>query len=105
MSSFTRLPYILEKTPLDRETKLQIIDVLLVTKDQAQIDELMKKLIEWKLADDAATEQFIEQIKALKQAYDQEIETIENKSQRKTLEVADMITKENKIQAIRKRIL
>ncbi len=105
MSSIARLPYILEKTPLEKETKLKIIEIFLHSNDEQQNDELMKKLIEWKLSDDAATEQLTQQIRALKQDFDQEQARLEDRNQRKAMEIADTIMGETKIQQIRNRIL
>jgi len=105
MSSLARLPYILEKTPLDKETKLKIIEIFLHSSDEAQLEELMKKLIEWKLSDDAATEELTKQIQALKEDFDKERAHLEDRSQRQTLEVVDHLSSETKIQHIRNRIL
>lgn len=100
-----KLEPLLRNSILDRETKLQIIDLIVHTKDETSLKALMEHLSAWKQADDETVKQLVDQITALRDSYAQQEEQTEQHKRRKTLELADEVAREEKMQLIRNRIL
>ncbi len=103
--SLNQLENLLQKSPLERETKLQIIDVIAYANDETTVNHLISLLVEWKKRDDEAMTTLTQQIEALKTQRTQDEETITNKAERTAREIADVVGREKKIQTIRNSII
>ena len=103
--SLRKLESLLQKNILDRETKLQIIDLILHAKNESSINELIDHLSTWKQADDELVRQLVEQIADLRRNYREQQTRIGESNRHTALTLADELASEQKIALIRNRIL
>jgi len=75
--SVKQIVEILQNSELDRETKLQIIDILSVSHDQTMIDDLIDLLVAWNEADVQEQADFKEKLEAINQSFEKRKQKIE----------------------------
>lgn len=103
--SLDQVENLLQKSPLDRETKLQIVDLLIYADDETMVNNLIHFLIEWKRTDDEAVKTLTQKIEELTSKRTEDEASITRRGERKTREIADTIGREKKIQQIRNAII
>lgn len=102
--NWSRLQKILLTRPLDRETKLMMIDLLSRVTNQKQEDELLQFIFAWDESEAAIEHELVNDLKELMKRYEQERLTLENKQRTSSLSIADDMHREKKIQELRELI-
>ncbi len=96
---------ILRESPLDRETKLFAIDLITLTEDQTFIQRVMDLILEWKKTDMETVEALQQGLFELAEMYRTNVETLDQKQTRATLDIADQIKSAQQIQKIRQKLI
>lgn len=100
-----QLVKILRESTLDEETKLFIIDLVAFHDDEHFVKKLMELILDWKKTDTEAVAILHDSLFALSEEHKASTEKREHTQHREALTIADAITREEKIQKIRDKIL
>lgn len=92
---------ILRESPLDRETKLFVIDLLTLSDDERLVKDIMDLVLDWKKTDTETVEILHQALFAISEEYRARMEALERTQQTAGLNIADHIKSEEKIQTIR----
>lgn len=96
---------ILQNGQLDRESKLQIIDILSLVHDQKMIDDLIDLLVTWNEADQEEQKDFKEKLKKINQAFELRKQKNEAKALRAEEQIVIDIETAQKVEDLKKQIL
>ncbi|NQV89871.1 hypothetical protein HQ487_00515 [Candidatus Uhrbacteria bacterium] len=99
--SWTRFSKLLETRPLDRETKLMLIDLLARTDDAKLEEELFTFVFAWEEAQAKTQKQLLDGIKRVTDEYAQDKEKIGHTIQKNVLSIADDIHRQKRIEDLR----
>ena len=86
--SWTRFQNILQNRPLDRETKLMLIDLLSMTNDQKLEEDIFKLVFAWEESEAATERQLTEGIKKIMDEYNREEAPAEKQKHKASLPLA-----------------
>ena len=99
--SWTRFQNILQNRPLDRETKLMLIDLLSMTNDQKLEEDIFKLVFAWEESEAATERQLTEGIKKIMDEYNREEAHAEKQKHKASLTLADDLQRNSRIQQLR----
>lgn len=99
--SWTRFQNILQTRPLDRETKLMLIDLLSMSNDSKLEDDLFKLVFAWEESVAATEHQLAEGIKKIIDEYNREEQHLDQQQHKATLSLADDLKRQTRIQQLR----
>ncbi|MFA4845248.1 MAG: hypothetical protein WC654_01685 [Patescibacteria group bacterium] len=99
--SWTRLQNILQTRPLDRETKLMLIDLLSMSSDPKLEEDLFKLVFAWEESEVATEHQLTEGIKKIMDEYNREEAHAEKEKHKASLTLADDLQRTARIQQLR----
>lgn len=102
--SWSRFANILQTRPLDKETKLMLIDLLAIVDDPKQEEEIFSFMFAWEEAEAQTQKELIEGIKRINNEYDLARSTMDAGNQKAALSIADDIVRQKRIQALRTKI-
>jgi len=102
--SWSRFAKILQTRPLDRETKLMLIDLLAAVDDRKQEEEIFSFVFAWEEAEAQTQRELIEGIKRITNEYDLAQTALNAGSQKAALSIADDIARQKRIDDLRTRI-
>jgi len=95
----------LEKSPMDRETKLAIIDLVARLPDDDLIRDLMELLRDWQGMDQKGQARFLQELQKIERGYRASKAKISQKSIRGARELADQARREGEISVLREKII
>lgn len=99
--SWTRFQNILQTRPLDRETKLMLIDLLSMSADPKLEEDLFKLVFAWEESEAATERQLTDGIKKITDEYNREEEHLDKERHKATLTLADDLKRNTRIQQLR----
>ena len=99
-----QLEDILTSSALDRETKLMAIDLIARVPDESLVEEVIQLLSDWKESDDASQETFRHGMEKIVHSFEQKEQQLAEQMKMEGKEVADSISSQTKIDAIRAKI-
>jgi hypothetical protein len=99
--SWTRFQNILQTRPLDRETKLMLIDLLSMTNDQKLEEDIFKLVFAWEESEVATERQLELGIKEIMTKYSQDEAHAEKQKHKASLTLADDLQRTTRIQQLR----
>lgn len=102
--SLEQIAQILQESPLDTETKLFVIDLVVMSQDKKLVQDVMDLVLVWKKADKEMLQTFHDGLFALVDEHEQRVAVAGTKQARAGLEIADQIKTEEKIEKIRKQV-
>ncbi|MCR4313697.1 MAG: hypothetical protein NUV84_00415 [Candidatus Uhrbacteria bacterium] len=102
--SWTRFANLLQTRPLDRETKLMLIDLLAAVDDPKLEEEIFSFVFAWEEAEAQTQRELVEGIKRVTSEYDLAISALNAGSQKAALSIADDIARQKRIDDLRARI-
>ncbi|MBI4437551.1 hypothetical protein HY631_01230 [Candidatus Uhrbacteria bacterium] len=92
---------ILQNRPLDRSTKLLLIDLLSMTDDRKLEEDLFKLVFAWEEAEVATEHQLAQGIQKLMDEYAREGQRLGHQQHKASLTLADDLQRNAKIQQLR----
>ncbi|TAL49974.1 hypothetical protein EPN81_04190 [Patescibacteria group bacterium] len=102
--SWSRLANILQTRPLDRETKLMIIDLLAAVDDKKLEEEIFSFVFAWEEAEAQTQRELVEGIKRVTNEYELAKATLDAGSQKSALSIADDIARQKRIEDLRVKV-
>ncbi|MEK7620288.1 MAG: hypothetical protein AAB413_03565 [Patescibacteria group bacterium] len=102
--SWTRFANILQTRPLDRETKLMLIDLIAAVDDPKLEEEIFSFVFAWEEAEAQTQRELIEGIKRINNEYELARSALDAGSQKAALSIADDIGRQKHIDDLRTRI-
>jgi hypothetical protein len=99
--SWTRLQHILETRPLDRETKLMLIDLLSMSGDKKLEEDLFQLMFAWEEFEVATEHQLAEGMKKIMDEYRREVQQLDHQKHKTSLTLADDIQRNIRIQQLK----
>jgi len=102
--SWSRFAKILQTRPLDRETKLMLIDLLAAVDDPKLEEEIFSFVFAWEEAQAQTSRELVEEIKRVTQQYEVAKSSLDAKNQQVSLSIADEIARQKHILELRERI-
>ena len=99
--SWSRFAKILRTRPLDRETKLMLIDLLAGMDDPKFEKEIFTFVFAWEEAEAQTQKTLIEGIKNISKEYTQTKENLDLKNQKTALSIADDLNREQRIKDLK----
>ncbi|MFH1252858.1 MAG: hypothetical protein V1664_00800 [Candidatus Uhrbacteria bacterium] len=96
---------ILKTSELDRETKLEIIDIISSSHDQQMLDDLMELLVAWDKADNEEEANFSKKLLAINQAFEVRKQKIDTTALKAENQIAQDLEVTQKIQQIKSQLL
>ena len=99
--SWTRFQNILQTRPLDRETKLMLIDLLSMSVDPKLEGDLFKLVFAWEESEAATQRQQTEGIKKIMDEYSHDEQQLDQQRQKTTLTLADDLKRQTRIQQLK----
>jgi hypothetical protein len=95
---------ILQNSQLDRETKLQIIDILSAAHDQKMIDDLIDLLAAWNEVDQAEQKDFLEKLENINRSFELRQQTIDAVALRAENQILNDMETAQKVEALKKQL-
>ena len=102
--SWSRFANILQTRPLDRETKLMLIDLVASVDDRKLEEEIFSFVFAWEEAQAQTQRELIEGIKRITNEYELAQTALNAGSQKAALSIADDIARQKRIDDLRTRI-
>ena len=102
--SWSRFAKILQTRPLDRDTKLMLIDLLAAVSDPKQEEEIFSFVFAWEEAEAQTQRELIEGIKRITNEYELAQTALNAGSQKAALSIADDLARQKRIDDLRTRI-
>lgn len=102
--SWSRFANILQTRPLDRETKLMLIDLLASVDDPKLEEEIFTFVFAWEEAEAQTQKELVEGIKRVTNEYDLAKTALDTGSQKTALSIADDIARQKHIDDLRAKI-
>lgn len=102
--SWSRFAKILQTRPLDRETKLMLIDLLAAVDDPKLEEEIFSFVFAWEEAEAQTQRQLVDGIKRINSEYDLTRLALNAGSQKAALSIADDIARQKRLEDLRTRI-
>mgnify|MGYP001585046699 CR=1 FL=1 len=102
--SWSRFANILQTRPLDKETKLMLIDLLAAVDDPKLEEEIFSFVFAWEEAEAQTQRELIEGIKRINNEYEMARSALDAGSQKAALSLVDDITRQKHIDDLRTRI-
>lgn len=102
--SWSRFANILQTRPLDRETKLMLIDLLAGVDDPKQEEEIFSFVFAWEEAEAQTQRELVEGIKRITNEYEMARSALDAGSQKAALSIADDIARQKHIDDLRAKI-
>ena len=102
--SWSRFAKILQTRPLDRETKLMLIDLLAAVDDPKLEEEIFSFVFAWEEQEAQTQKQLIDGIKRINDDYKQAVSTLDLSTQKTALSIADELARQNHIEDLRAKI-
>ena len=102
--SWSRFANILQTRPLDRETKLMLIDLIAAVDDPKLEEEIFSFVFAWEEAEAQTQRELIEGIKRINNEYEIARSALDAGSQRAALSIADDLTRQQRVNDLRTRI-
>ncbi|MBI4591860.1 hypothetical protein HY733_00185 [Candidatus Uhrbacteria bacterium] len=102
--SWSRFANILQTRPLDRETKLMLIDLLASVDDPKLEEEIFSFVFAWEEAEAQTQRELIDGIKRVMNEYELAQTALNAGSQKAALSIADEIAKQKHIDDLRVKI-
>ncbi|MBI5794299.1 hypothetical protein HZA87_04455 [Candidatus Uhrbacteria bacterium] len=99
--SWTRFQHLLETRPLDRETKLMLIDLLSMSDDPKLEEDLFKLVFAWEESEAATEHELTEGIKKIMAEYTEQEAHAEKQKHKASLTLADDLQRTSRIQQLR----
>lgn len=102
--SWTRFANILQTRPLDKETKLMLIDLLAAVDDPKQEEEIFSFVFAWEEAEAQTQRELVEGIKRITNEYELAQAALNAGNQKAALSIADDIARQKHIDDLRAKI-
>ncbi|MBI4435702.1 hypothetical protein HY630_03455 [Candidatus Uhrbacteria bacterium] len=102
--SWSRFTNILQTRPLDRETKLMLIDLLAAVDDSKLEEEIFSFVFAWEEAEAQTQRELIEGIKRITNEYELAQTALNAGSQKAALSIADDIARQKHLEDLRIKI-
>lgn len=102
--SWSRFANLLQTRPLDRETKLMLIDLLAAVDDPKLEEEIFSFVFAWEEAQAQTQRELVEGIKRINNEYETALAILDAGSQKTALSIADDIARQKRIEDLRARI-
>lgn len=102
--SWSRFANILQTRPLDRETKLMLIDLLAAVDDPKLEEEIFSFVFAWEEAEAQTQRELVEGIKRVTNEYELARSALDAGSQKVALSIADDLARQQHIEDLRARI-
>lgn len=102
--SWSRFANILQTRPLDRETKLMLIDLVASVDDRKLEEEIFSFVFAWEEAEAQTQRELIEGIKRITNEYELAQSALNAGSQKAALSIADDIARQKHIDDLREKI-
>lgn len=99
--SWSRFAKILQTRPLDRETKLMLIDLIAGTDDPKIEEEIFTFLFAWEEAEAQTQKQLLEGIKTITTEYQEAKKQLGQTNQKTALSIADDIHRQKRIEDLK----
>ncbi|MBI2472963.1 hypothetical protein HYV70_00200 [Candidatus Uhrbacteria bacterium] len=99
--SWSRFARLLRTQPLDRETKLMLIDLLSRTDNPKTEEDIFTFLFAWEEAQASTQKQLLQGIQDLTNQYQQAKNQLNATEQKQTLSIADDLQKQKRIHVLR----
>ena len=103
--SLEQIAAILRDSPLDVETKLFAIDLIALSDDKRLVQDVMELILEWKKSDVETTNTLHDALFALSETYQDQLASLSKTQARSSLQIADQVNSEEKIQKIRQQLI
>jgi hypothetical protein len=102
--SWSRFANILQTRPLDRETKLMLIDLLASTSDPKLEEEIFSFVFAWEEAEAQTQKHLVEGITRITDEYNQAVAALDAGAQKASLAIADDLSRQKRIEDLRAKI-
>lgn len=102
--SWSRFANLLQTRPLDRQTKLMLIDLLVAVDDPKLEEEIFSFVFAWEEAEAKTQRELVDGIKRVTSEYDLAIFALNAGSQKAALSIADDIARQKRIADLRTKI-
>lgn len=102
--SWSRFATILQTRPLDRETKLMLIDLLAATDDPKLEEEIFSFVFAWEEAEAQTQRELVEGIKRITNEYELAQAALNAGNQKAALSIADDLARQKRIVDMRTKI-
>ncbi|MBI4257049.1 hypothetical protein HY626_03275 [Candidatus Uhrbacteria bacterium] len=102
--SWSRFANILQTRPLDRETKLMLIDLVASVDDPKLEEEIFSFVFAWEEAQAQTQRELVEGIKRITHEYELAQTALNAGNQKATLSIADDLARQKRIDDLRTRI-
>ncbi len=102
--SWSRFASILQTKPLDRETKLMLIDLLAAVDNPKLEEEIFSFVFAWEEAEAQTQRELVEGIKRINNEYEMTLAALDTGSQKAALSIADDLGRQKRIDDLRTRI-
>lgn len=102
--SWSRFANILQTRPLDRETKLMLIDLLAAVDDPKLEEEIFSFVFAWEEAEAQTQKELVDGIKRINNEYEPARCALDAGSQKTMLSIADDIARQKHIDDLRAKI-
>jgi hypothetical protein len=102
--SLEKATKILQDCELDRMTKLDVINLMTLSKDPAMVQDLVNLIIEWDTADNQEEEEFLLKMKEIESKYQKEVSQKEADAVEVLNDVKEEVESADKVQGLKEQI-
>ena len=102
--SWSRFAKILQTRPLDRETKLMLIDLLSATNDPKLEEEIFTFVFAWEESEAQTQKALLEGIERINKEYEQAKQQLDQASHKVALSIADDLARQKRIEDLKHQI-